>query len=633
MDALLRLRHPTEVMISRDGTRLAYTITESAHEPGAGQRSRVWVAETGKAAEIVTSGPGVDRTPRLAVNGSLLAFTSDRDHAGRLSPFLLDLTTGTQTPIGDLAGSVEDLRWDRESVALLALVADPSADRAGSQGATRMGGGDDPAVFRPATGWRRLFRVGLDTDTTRRASPDALTVWEFDWDGVSTVAALVSDDPSENGWYDAALVVLDVESGAIRELLRSPLQLSAPRLSPDAQLVAVIEGLASDRGLVAGSVRIVDTGTGAVSGMVGGLEDVTTIQWRDADSLWCVGRRGLDCTLGVLARDGAYRELWSGGALLGNHFQPCVVASQTGVIAAAYEQVDAPPEVAVLGDDESPQWRPVTHLNTHLTAHASTPRAERVSWPASGGLEIEGLLLRPANATGPLPMIVVVHGGPTWAWSHEYAAFDGRGPLFAEEGYAVLLPNPRGSSGRGHRFVAANVGDLGGADLDDILGGVDECVRLGIADTDRVGLIGLSYGGYMTAWAVTQTRRFRAAVAMSCISDWISYHYTSNISRFDELFLTGDLRDPTSHYYQRAPVLYAHQCTTPTLIIHGELDLCTPVGQARELFTALMEAGVDTELVTYPREGHWPTEYDHQVDAWDRVRDWFARHLASSKPA
>ncbi len=547
--------------------------------------------------------------------------------AGRQSLCLLDLTTGRESALGDVQGSIEDVRWDRGSTSVIALVADPEADLAGSEGATRLGGGQDPTVIRPGAGGRRLVQIDLDQGLERRVSPVGQSVWEFDWSGGDTLVALVSEDPTENGWYDAAVVEIDVAAGTAREAFRSDLQLSCPRISADGRRIAVIEGLASDRGLVAGSVALLDAQTAGATGQLGTLEDVTAIDWREDGGLWCVGRRGLECTLGTLSVDGSYEEVWGGGALLGNHFQPSVAVSRTGVVAAVYQELERPPEVAVLRDGSPRAWRAVSNVNAHLADRVYRPQAQRLAWEGSDGLEIEGLLLRPAQARGLLPMIVVVHGGPTWAWSHEYAPFDGRAPLLAEAGYAVLLPNPRGSTGRGHRFVSANVGDLGGADLGDILAGVDACVASGEADPSRIGIIGLSYGGFMTAWAVTQTDRFAAAVAMSCISDWVSYHYTSNVSRFDELFLTGDVKDPTSHYYQRSPILLAHNARTPTLVISGERDLCTPVGQAHELYAALREAGVETELVTYPREGHWPTEYDHQVDAWDRVRDWFDQHL------
>ena len=173
-----------------------------------------------------------------------------------------------------------------------------------------------------------------------------------------------------------------------------------------------------------------------------------------------------------------------------------------------------------------------------------------------------------------------------------------------QEGYAVFLPNPRGSSGRGQEFARANLGDMGGGDFKDILAGVDALVRDGIVDDARVAITGGSYGGFMSSWAVTQTDRFAAAIPFAVVTDWTSFHYTTNIGQFDALFLQGDPDDPAGPYPKWSPVFHAHKCKTPTLILHGEDDLCTPLPQATEFYNALVEAGCEVELVVYPREGH-----------------------------
>jgi dipeptidyl aminopeptidase/acylaminoacyl peptidase len=194
-------------------------------------------------------------------------------------------------------------------------------------------------------------------------------------------------------------------------------------------------------------------------------------------------------------------------------------------------------------------------------------------------------------------------------------------------GYAVLLPNPRGSSGRGQAFARANLGDMGGGDLRDILAGVDAVVAEGIADGDRVAIVGTSYGGFMSAWAIGQTDRFRAAVAMAAVTNWLSFHNTTNIGRFDELFLDADPYDPEGDYFARSPIAHVRRVRTPTLVMHGEVDLCVPLSQGQELYQALAAEGVETELVVYPREGHGWRERAHVLDGIERMRAWLDRHL------
>jgi dipeptidyl aminopeptidase/acylaminoacyl peptidase len=196
-----------------------------------------------------------------------------------------------------------------------------------------------------------------------------------------------------------------------------------------------------------------------------------------------------------------------------------------------------------------------------------------------------------------------------------------------EEGYAVFLPNPRGSSGRGQEFARANLGDMGGGDFKDILAGIDALAADGTVDDARVAITGGSYGGFMASWAVTQTDRFAAAIPFAVVTDWTSFHYTTNIGQFDALFLQGDPTDPNGPYPKWSPVFHAQKSKTPTLILHGEEDLCTPLPQATEFYNALVEAGCEVELVVYPREGHGWTEREHQIDTWNRMHDWLERHV------
>jgi dipeptidyl aminopeptidase/acylaminoacyl peptidase len=202
--------------------------------------------------------------------------------------------------------------------------------------------------------------------------------------------------------------------------------------------------------------------------------------------------------------------------------------------------------------------------------------------------------------------------------------------LLAAAGYAVLLPNPRGSTGRGHAFAQAVIGESGAKDFADIMAGVDRCIADGIADPGRLGISGLSYGGFMSGWAVTQTNRFGAAVAFSVIANQQSFYLTSEVAGYAEAILHGAWSDPAGQFVSRSPVFHAHRCTTPTLVIQGQQDRCTPTGQGEELFGAIALTGTECELVVYPREGHVPVERAHLLDALQRTQAWFDRHL---KPA
>ena len=524
--------------------------------------------------------------------------------------------------LGHLVGSVERLAWSRRDDALLVVAADVGSDRGGV--ATRIDDPSapdpDPVVVTVGQAWRRLCRVEVPSGTTTEVGPEGFTVWDFDASDDFAVGVL-SDDPSESGWYRAFLGLIDLRQRTARCLYTPAWQIANPRLSPDGGRAAFIEGICSDRGSEMGTVKVVDLESGTVTELTSDV-DVATVTWRDDTWLWYFGRRGMLSTCGALSLDGHMEEMWSGKAAL--HSGSASAAGHR--IGAVVESLSNPPEVCLFQVDEPEHgWRAVTKLNTSL-ADLELPPVERLDWVAPDGLPIQGLLVRPRRASDrPAPMVVLVHGGPTGSWSYAFPSGTRHAALLAEAGYAVLLPNPRGSSGRGQDFAQAVVGDLGGAELDDTIAGVDACVAAGFADAERVGIMGASHGGFIAAWAATQSSRFRASVAMACVSDYLSLHYTSNIGGLDDILFTGE--DRIASYLERSPVVHASKCTTPTLILHGEGDRCCPLGQAQELYGALVEAGVECELVVYPREGHGWVEREHQLDLWTRILAWFDRYL------
>jgi dipeptidyl aminopeptidase/acylaminoacyl peptidase len=624
----MRVRRPDEIDVSSDGTRIAFTVVSQFAAKGGAQETSLWLIDGAGEPTQATSGH-VDSVPRLSPDGTFLAFASDRVEEGRMALHVLDDSRAEPRPLGEISGSVEAIRFSPDGSELLVLAADLGADRAGVQTATRIetqgAEADDPRIVRPARHWRRLYRVQVESGETREVGPEGVNVWEFDWPGEARAVALCSDEPSESAWYDAYVALLDLEARTARRLYQPEWQVQAVRLSPDGARAAFVEGLASDREVVSGTVRVLELDGGEARELA--PAEASWLEWRDDESLWFCGWKGMAQRCGTIALDGAINDLYGGDVLLGARFQPRAAVGG-GRVLAVREAPGEPAELVELAEREA---RPLTALNEELAPPLRSIEHERFTWTSFDGLEIEGHLLRPRARSGEaLPLVVIVHGGPTGASGFEAFPLRGEPVSLASAGYAVLLPNPRGSVGRGHDFAQANLGDMGGGDLKDVLAGVDALVDAGIADTERVGVMGGSYGGFMAAWAVTQTDRFAASVAVSCVSHWLSFHLTTNIGQFDVLFLAADPYDPDGEYAARSPVLHASRCRTPTLIVHGEKDLCTPLGQAQELYQALVEAGCETELVIYAREGHGTLEWDHQIDLDGRIRGWFDRHL---KPA
>jgi dipeptidyl aminopeptidase/acylaminoacyl peptidase len=629
---LLGVRTPAELAISPDGNAIAFALHATVADEGSFVPSDLYVVGTGpsEAPVALTRGGSCDQAPAWSPDGTRLAFLSDRLSAGNQLPYTMPAAGGEPILAAMMVGSCESVAWSNDGARLLVVAADP-----GSYGldwsARAVTGAEppaDPIVRRPGDARRRLFLIDLAGDTATEVGPPDLSVWEIAWDGDDTVVGLVSSDHTGSGWYQANVARLDLAARTAAALYEPAWQLEGLALAPDADRVAVVEGYASDHGLLSGSVRIIDLESAAASDPWPDLQTVGLASWADADSLWYARTVGTGNACGRIWLDGRREERWRDQAFIGDAITTpaCVITDDAADVWTTHQAHGAAPELARF-DHTTGSWTRLTSFNDHIVEGRVFPEVRIVRWMGEGGVEIEGVLMTPAGADGLLPTIVCVHGGPTWNWGAYFSDSEPNAVLLASAGYACLLPNPRGSAGRGHAFAQAVIGDGGGIDYRDIMAGVDHVIAEGIADPNRLGIAGLSYGGYIAGWAVGQTDRFAAAVAMSVVSDYVSFHLTSEVWWYDAAILEGAWHDASSQYADRSPVTHAHRCTTPTLILQGADDRCTPLGQAQELFTAIAETGTEVELVVYPREGHVPVERAHALDAIARTQAWFDANL------
>ncbi len=628
-ERLLDVRTPAEIAFAPDGSRVAFALHATVADVGPFVPSDLYLTELrGDEPVPLTSGPWSDRSPAWSPDGSRLAFLSDRITPGHQLPYTMAVG-GEPELAATLTGSAEAVSWSRGGDRLLALAADPGCYGLDwSARAVRWNDLGDPVVRRAGAARRRLLAVDLPSGEVAEVGPPGTSIWEFDWDGQDVVVALVSADPSTAGWYRSVVARLDLGSRTARTLYRPTWSLEGLALSPDGRRAAVVEGYSSDPGLLSGSVVIVDLAEGGAADPWPDLQTVGLVEWCDDDSLWYARCDGTATACGRIWTDGRREERWRGEAFIGADVTKpaCDVSDGGAVVWATHQAHGLPPELARF-DHAASEWSRLTSFNDAVIEGVVFPDVRTIRWTAPDGLEIEGRLMTPRGAEGPLPLLALVHGGPTWSWGASFSDSEPNAVLLADAGYACLLPNPRGSTGRGHAFARAVIGDSGGMDFQDVMAGVDRCVADGIADPERLGISGLSYGGFMAGWAVTQTDRFGAAVAMSVVANYVSFHLTSEVWVYDEMILRGDWNDPASQYPERSPVTHAHRCRTPTLVIQGAEDRCTPLGQGWELHTAIAAAGTETELVVYPREGHVPMERAHALDAIRRTQAWFDRHL------
>jgi dipeptidyl aminopeptidase/acylaminoacyl peptidase len=623
-----------ELVVDASGRRATFTATffeALDRQP----HTAIGIADLGTGEwRLLDSGDHDDRSPRWSPDGSSLAFISDRSKAGNFQAYLTT-SSGSSSALAEIDGVVEYLSWSPGGDRLLLGVAGRGADIAGAQGGTTTASDEEselpewvPTVEtgREGNRWRRVWLIDLTAETAQPISPDGINVWEASWCGPEAVAAVVSPAPGEEAWYTAELMLIDVAGGEMQVVRKPSDQIGLPAGSPSGRWLAFVEAFCSDRGIVAGELHLLDTGTGRVHDVDVGGVDVTAVAWRDDGHLGYAGVRSPETVVGEVDVEAMVATtLWADSGTTTCGWHPGFASLDAEASAIIAESYASAPQIATVGR----RGIQVVASPVAVDPHALTGvgRQRPLTWTAPDGLEIEGWLVTP-EGDPPYPLIVDIHGGPVWAMRGRWMGRLRATPLLARRGYAVLYPNPRGSSGRGQEFARMVFGDMGGADTGDYLAGIDALVERGVADPERLGITGISYGGFMSSWLITQDPRFRAAVVISPVSDWYSQHRTSQIPYFDALFLDADPAAPGGRFHERSPAFHTAGVTTPTLIMAGALDRNTPPGQALEMHRSLLEAGAISELVMYPQDGHGIRRYPSTIDVAARIVDWFDRYLA-----
>ncbi len=635
-----RPHHVSDLVATPDAGRIM--VTGSVYDELDGlPRTAVYEVRDG-ALQPLTSGGRSAKTGRLAPDGASLAFLSDRVKRDVFQLYLLaGGELGEARPAPAVPGTVEYLAWSPDGSRILLLVAGLGAEVADAQGSGTAGSAESglpswyPAVETgtPEDAWRSLWLYTPASGELARISPGGLNVWEVAWSGPGHVLAITSEQPGEDDWYSAVLSRLDIATGEVTELLRSDVQLGLPAATPDGTKAAVVEAACSDRLIVAGDLIVLDLAAGTKCAVDTAGTDVTAVQWIDGTRLGYVGQRHLDCVAGIadlgegpLPQTISGKELAVSAQSWASWFNPAGVFTSDGRLVVIRDDYGTPQQIAIIGTGDDQVLASLAHAGTDYIRSVGGS-AEDISWTAPDGTVIEGVLCTPPG-TGPFPLVLNVHGGPIGAYQRSWSMGGYAMPLLVSRGYAVLLPNPRGSSGRGQEFAKAVVGDMGGADTHDYLSGIDALIERGIADPARIGTMGVSYGGFMSAWLVTQDQRFKAAVAGSPVTEWYSFTFTSNIPRWGLWFLdNADPEETGNQAHTRSPVMHASKAKTPTLLTAGAKDRCTPAGQAREFHQALIGHGVDSELVIYPEEGHGVGRFPAVTDYLTRLVTWFEKYM------
>jgi dipeptidyl aminopeptidase/acylaminoacyl peptidase len=524
------------------------------------------------------------------------------------------------TKLIEFNGTIEDLRYMPDGRLAMLAIQDAKKEVGATEAGAPVSGDLDaaPAEQRIAV---------LNGTALAWMSPPDLFVYEYDWRGGGKgFVGTAAPGDGDNNWWTAKLYAFP-ESGAAK-VIYTPVdakqQLAVPKVSRDGATVAFVAGIMSDFGSTGGDVYALNLDSGTPINLAPGMKaSANSLSWRCDGHLQAellAGDKMQFVDFGTARQAAAPKVMWSGAESFGDREAGISTACPSGITADVHESFTTAPEIGV---GQIGHWRNITSNNAGL---APAARVQSVWWK-NDGFDVQGWLLLPLKDGGAkMPMIVAVHGGPAAAVT---PGFIGAGTTTAllGRGYAMFLPNPRGSFGQGEKFTQGNVRDFGYGDLRDILTGVDAAAKVAPIDTNRLGLTGGSYGGFMTMWAVTQTNKFKAAVAAAGISDWQSYYGENGIDAWMIPFFGASAYDDPAIYAKSSAINYIHNVKTPTFAYVGERDIECPAPQTQEFWHAMKAMNVPTSVMIYPGEGHGLRDPEHLADAMERTLAWFDKYL------
>jgi dipeptidyl aminopeptidase/acylaminoacyl peptidase len=641
-------RFVADTAISPDGRQVAYTVTTI--DATANKRvSAVWVVATSGGAEPrQLSASGFNSSaPRWSPDGSRLAFLSNRAAAGIDTPraqiWILPMNGGEAQQVSHLKNGVSVFQWSPDGKRFVAV--------------GRLGPSDAvPASARKSdvrhyktilykyndTGWYDDKRTHLWVVDAANGSDRQLTQgddWndaDPQWSPDGSRIAFVSDRTGREyeGGLNKDVWVIPAEGGALVKISDHDFEDTTPRWSPDGKRIVFL-GKTKRRQFAKFYVAPSD-GSGHSQLFAADLDLIPT------DLHWGPGANELRFVAGSKGRT----EIFSVDMLTGSivpitnaeaAFHAFDVNATARIMTWLSNTFDKLDDVYVSSLDGK-DVRQLTHVNAKLWGDLDMAHVERVAYRSTDGLGIEGFLVKPVGwqPGKKYPMILSVHGGPAGQygvdWYHEFQ-------VYAAKGWAVFFCNPRGSTGYGEKFERGILNNWGGMDYQDVMAGVDTVLKQNPwIDEQRLGVTGGSYGGFMTNWIVGHTNRFKAAVTLRGISNFISDDGTRDGAYGHEEDFKGELFDDFDQYWDSSPLKYAKNVKTPTLILHSDMDFRVPIEQGEQWFRALKHYGVNAEIVFFPRENHNLTrtgEPKHLVESLNWQCYWFERFLdgnASAKP-
>lgn len=634
-DLVLKVKRVPAVVPSPDGDRVAYLVSEAVTE---GDKSEFLgqihvAAADGSGTFQLTRGEKSASAPRWSPDGQWMAFTTARGTA-RPALFRIRVSGGEAEQLTTEKEAIRAFEWAPDGRSIAFTMTEPKSEADEKAEKEKR----DARVIDANDRLASVYVIPVDKNADGRRPSKRLTtgvhVTAFDWapDGKTLV---FSHQRTSKVFDPNDISVVSAGGGERKALAATAAHESEPLFSHDGRSVAYVTSDEPVTWAFTGWLRVIPAGGGAPKALAKTFDErPDLLGWSpDNRSVYVVETHGTIARLSAVPVDGGAPAVVSATDV--NIGSPALNRTATAIGFAQSWPTRAPePHVARLQPFAVKQVATVQQLPA--PAVAPLGKTDVLTWKSTDGTPVEGLLTYPARYERgrAVPLLVIVHGGPTGVFTQAFVGMPGPYPIavFSARGYAVLRVNPRGSSGYGRTFRYANYQDWGGGDYQDIMSGVDHVIGIGVADKDRLGIMGWSYGGYMTSWTITQTKRFKAASVGAGVTNLMSFTGTADIPGFIPDYFGGEYWDAFDRWRARSAMFHIKGVTTPTLIQHGEQDLRVPVSQGYELYNALVRQKVTTKMVVYPREPHGLQEPKHIHDAMEWNLRWFDQYVRGIAP-
>ena len=635
----LKVRAVGTPRVSPDGKRMVYTVSEALTTPEKSEFvSQIWMANIAAKENVqITFGDKSSTNPKWSPDGNWIAFTSNRkDNKNNL--YLLSLNGGEAEPLTDVKSAVTNFAWSPDGRSIAFTMTDPKSEEEDKNDKAK----NDFRWVDENLKMSRLYVLTIQKDANGKREPRKLTtgnynVDEFDWSPDSSrIAFSHSKTPVANDWTTSDVSIIEVATAKVAVLANTPAAESSPIYAPDGNSIAILVSDNPPRWAQTGVIQVFATNATNASNIAQPKSLIASYDGQPSIAGWSAdGRRiyfseAKGTATQIYALDVAanrIEEIKTSPAVYS-----AVALNRSGTTFAFVRQTPDTPSDAYVASVSDFNPIQISHVNADLKM-PSVGRTEVIRWKAKDGKEIEGLLTYPVGYQNGqrVPLILNIHGGPTGVFQQTFIGGRGVYPLatFASRGYAMLRPNPRGSSGYGTEFRRANMQDWGGGDYQDLIAGVDRVIEMGVADPDRLGVMGWSYGGFMTSWIVTQTHRFKAASAGAPVTNLMSFNGTADIPSFIPDYFGGQSWDVMDRYQKHSPMFNVKGVTTPTMIQQGDADIRVPISQGYEFYNALKVQGVPTRMLVLPRQPHGPNEPKMQLAAMKANLEWFEKYLGA----